>query len=85
MEALNNRTGIISDSDLYLYQQLTEQEKNGIIHKLDINNKISFQEEKKITNEERVVQSIMNIYSLDRKGAEEKIHEMVNSVVVEYV
>jgi hypothetical protein len=38
-----------------------------------------------VTNKERVVQEIMQIYGLDRKGAIEKLDQMVKSVIVEYV
>ena len=38
-----------------------------------------------VTNKKRVVQEIMQIYGLDRKGAIEKLDQMVKSVIVEYV
>jgi hypothetical protein len=41
-------------------------------------------EEKKLTNQEQVFQDIMNIYGVDRKGAERKLDTMVKSMVVEY-
>ena len=39
----------------------------------------------KRTNKEQVVQDISTIYGLDRKGAVEKLDQLVKSVVVEYV
>ena len=42
------------------------------------------QEEDNLTNNEKVIRDIMKIYSLDRKGAEEKIDEMAKNAVVKH-
>jgi len=42
------------------------------------------QEEDNLTNNEKVIRDIMKIYSLNRKGAEEKIDEMAKNAVVKH-
>ena len=42
------------------------------------------EKEDNLTNNEKVIRDIMEIYSLDRKGAEEKIDEMAKSAVVKH-
>ena len=42
------------------------------------------EEEDSVTNNEKVIRDIMEIYSLDRKGAEEKIDEMAKNAVVKH-
>lgn len=59
-----------------------QEELNEESDKIDGMETEEIQEEKKATNQEQVFQDIMNIYGVGRKGAEEKLDELVKNVVV---
>ena len=59
-----------------------QEELNEESDKIDGMETEEIQEEKKATNQEQVFQDIINIYGVGRKGAEEKLDELVKNVVV---